>query len=134
MITGSYLSIITLKINGLNAPTKQIGQMDTKPKSLYMLSIRDPPQTQGRSWKKIFHANRDQNKVGIAIFLTDLKKKILISSGFMPRSGIAVSYGGFILSFLRNLQGLKRQRYPIVHCSTIYNSQNMEATQVSINR
>ena len=28
---------------------------------------------------------------------------ILISSGYMPRSGIAGSYGGFIPSFLRNL-------------------------------
>ena len=28
---------------------------------------------------------------------------ILISSGYMPRGGIAGSYGGFILSFLRNL-------------------------------
>ena len=28
---------------------------------------------------------------------------ILFSSGYMPRSGIAGSYGGFIPSFLRNL-------------------------------
>ena len=28
---------------------------------------------------------------------------ILVSSGYMSRSGIAVSYGGFIPSFLRNL-------------------------------
>ena len=28
---------------------------------------------------------------------------ILVSSGYMPRSGIVRSYGGFILSFLRNL-------------------------------
>ena len=28
---------------------------------------------------------------------------VLISSGCMPRSGIAGSYGGYILSFLRNL-------------------------------
>ena len=29
---------------------------------------------------------------------------ILVSSGCMPKSGIVGSYGGFILSFLRNLQ------------------------------
>ena len=29
---------------------------------------------------------------------------------------------------------LKRHMYPIIHCSIIYNSQNMEATQMSINR
>ena len=28
---------------------------------------------------------------------------VLVSSGYMPRSGIAGSYGGFIPSFLRNL-------------------------------
>jgi len=28
---------------------------------------------------------------------------ILVSSGYMPRNGIAGSYGGFIPSFLRNL-------------------------------
>ena len=28
---------------------------------------------------------------------------ILVSSGYMPRSGISVSYGGFIPSFLRTL-------------------------------
>ena len=28
---------------------------------------------------------------------------VLVSSGYMPRSGIAGSYGGFIYSFLRNL-------------------------------
>ena len=28
---------------------------------------------------------------------------ILVFSGYMPRSGIAGSYGGFVLSFLRNL-------------------------------
>ena len=28
---------------------------------------------------------------------------VLVSSGYKPRSGIAVSYGGFIPRFLRNL-------------------------------
>ena len=46
MLIGSYISIITLNANGLNAPTKrQIGWVDTKTRSMYMLSTRDPPQT-----------------------------------------------------------------------------------------
>ena len=32
-----------------------------------------------------------------------MSHSILVSSGYMPRSGIAGSYGGFIPSFLRNL-------------------------------
>ena len=48
MATGSYLSIITLNVNGLNAPTKrQTGWMDTKTRPVYMLSTRDPPQNKG---------------------------------------------------------------------------------------
>ena len=36
--------------------------------------------------------------VGVHVSLS-----ILVSSGYMPTSGIAGSYGGFIPSFLRNL-------------------------------
>ena len=47
MATGSYLSIITLNVNGLNAPTKRQILMGWIQKPLYMLSTRDPPQTKG---------------------------------------------------------------------------------------
>ena len=49
-----------------------------------MLSTRDPPQNRDtyrlkvKGWKKIFHANRDQKKAGVAILIsdkTDLKIK-----------------------------------------------------------
>ena len=51
--------------------------MDTITRPLYMLSTRDPPQNKGHiqtvsgGWKKIFHANRDQKKVGVAILILD---------------------------------------------------------------
>ena len=47
MVMGSYLLIITLNVNGLNALTKikKTGQMDTRTRPTYMLSTRDPPQT-----------------------------------------------------------------------------------------
>ena len=53
------------------------GWMDTKTRPLYMLSKRDPPQTQGhKDWKsegleKIFHVNGDQKKAGVAILVSD---------------------------------------------------------------
>ena len=42
-----------------------------------MLSTRDPPQSKGHiqteseGCKKIFHANRDQKKAGVAILISD---------------------------------------------------------------
>ena len=49
--------------------------MDTKTRFLYMLSTRDPPQNKGHmkvtGWKKIFHANGDQKKAGVAILISD---------------------------------------------------------------
>ena len=48
MIMGSYLSIVTLNVNGLNSPTKRedwLNGLKKKKKSLYMVSTRDPSQT-----------------------------------------------------------------------------------------
>ena len=44
---GSYLSIITLYVNGFKCSDQKIktGQMDTNTRHLYTLSTRDPPQT-----------------------------------------------------------------------------------------
>ena len=38
-----------------------------------MLSIGDPPQNRlnVKGWKKIFHANGDQKKAGVAILISD---------------------------------------------------------------
>ena len=49
MATGSYLSVITLNINGLNAPTKgqRLAEWIQKKIPLHMLSTRDPPQNKG---------------------------------------------------------------------------------------
>ena len=51
--------------------------MDTKTIPLYMLSTRETPQNEGHiqteseGLEKIFHANRDQKKAGIAILISD---------------------------------------------------------------
>ena len=79
MAMGSYLSIITLNLNGLNTPTKRqrltewmqkqdhyiccLQETHLKPRDTYRLKVK--------GWKKIFHANGDQKKTGVAILILD---------------------------------------------------------------
>ena len=79
MATGSYLSIITLNVNGLNVPTKRqrlaewIQKQDPSICCLQEshLKTRDAYTLKVKGWKKIFHANRDQKKAGVAILISD---------------------------------------------------------------
>ena len=79
MATGSYLSIITLNINGLNAPTKRqrlaewIQKQDPYICCLQetYLKTRDTYRLKVKGWKNIFHANGDQKKAGAAILISD---------------------------------------------------------------
>ena len=79
MAMGSYLSKITLKVNGLNAPTKRqrltewiqkqdsyiCSQQEThlKPRDTYRLKVK--------GWKKLFHANGHEKEAGVAILISD---------------------------------------------------------------
>ena len=79
MAMGSYLSIITLTINGLNVPTKRqrlaewiqnqdpyicyLQETHLKPRDTYRLKVK--------GWKYIFHADGDQKKAGVVIFISD---------------------------------------------------------------
>ena len=79
MAMGLYLSILTLKINGLNAPTKRqrlaewiqkqdpdtccLQEIHHKPRDTYRLKVK--------GWEKIFHANGEQKKAGVAILILD---------------------------------------------------------------
>ena len=79
MATVSYLSIITLNVNGLNALTKRqrlaewIQKQDPYICCLQEthLKTRDTYRRKVKGWKKIFHANRHQKKAGVAIFISD---------------------------------------------------------------
>ena len=79
MVTGSYLSIITLNVNGLNAPTKRqrlaewIQKQDPYICCLQKTHLKtgDTYRLKVKGWKKIFHANRDQKKAGVAILISD---------------------------------------------------------------
>ena len=79
MVIGTYISITTLNVNGLNAPTKRhrlaewIQKQDPyicrlqdtyfRPRDTYRLKVR--------GWKKIFHANGNQKKAGVATLISD---------------------------------------------------------------
>ena len=78
MAINSYLSVLTLNINGLNAPIKRhkvtewIRKQDPsicclqenyfRPKDTFRLKIR--------GWRTIFHANGQQKKAGVAILIS----------------------------------------------------------------
>ena len=79
MSMGSHLSIITLNINGLNAPTKRqrLAEMIQK-QDPYICCLQETHLKTGdiyrlkvKGWKKIFHANRNQKKAGVAILISD---------------------------------------------------------------
>ena len=78
-VIGTYISIITLNVNGLNAPTKRhrlaecIQKQDPHICCLQVTHFRprDRYRLKVRGWKKIFHANGNQNKAGVAILTSD---------------------------------------------------------------
>ena len=79
MAKGSYLSIITLNVNGLNALTKRqrlaewIQKQDPYVCCLQETHLKtgDTYRLKVKGWKKTFHANRDQKKAGVAILVSD---------------------------------------------------------------
>ena len=79
MVIGTYISIITLNVNRLNAPTKRhrlaeriqkqepylccLQQTHFRPRDTYRVKVR--------GWKKIFHANGNQKTAGVALLISD---------------------------------------------------------------
>ena len=79
MVIGTYTSIMTSNVNGLNAPTKRhrLAEWIQKPDP-YISCLqethfrpRDTYRLKVRGWKKIFHANGNQKKVGVTILTSD---------------------------------------------------------------
>ena len=79
MATESYLSIITLNVNGWNTPTKRqrvaewIQKQDPYICCLQEthLVTRDTYRLKVKGWKKIFHANIDPKKAAVEIFISN---------------------------------------------------------------
>ena len=79
MLTGTYISISTLNVNGLNTPTKRqrltewiqkqdpyiccVPETHFRPRDTYRLKVR--------GWKKIVPANVNQKKAGVTIRISD---------------------------------------------------------------
>ena len=103
MVIGTYISIITLNVNGLNAPNKRhrlaewiqkqdayIGYLqDThfRPRDTYRLKVR--------GWKKMIHANGNQKKAGVAIFISD-KRDFTIKTIARDKEGHYIMIKGSI--------------------------------------
>ena len=107
MATGIYMSIITLNVNGLSAPTERHRLAEWKQKqdphicSLQETHFRpkDTYRRKVRGWKNILYANEKQKKAGVSILVsdkTDLKIKITRDEhndqGINPRGYITSVY------------------------------------------
>ena len=79
MVIGTYISITTLNINGLNAPTKRHRLAEwIQKQDLYICCLqethfrpRDTYRLKVSGWKNIFHANGNKKKIGVAILISD---------------------------------------------------------------
>ena len=79
MAMGPYVSVITLNVNGFNAPTKRQSLAEwIQKQDSYICCLqethfktRDTYRLKVKGWKKIFHANGDQKKAGVAILISD---------------------------------------------------------------
>ena len=79
MVIGTSISIITLNVNGLNDPNKRhklaewIQKQDPYVCCLQKTHFRtrDTYRLKVRGWKKIFHANGNQKKAGVAKLISD---------------------------------------------------------------
>ena len=76
----SYLSIINLNVNGLNASTKRQRLAEwIQKQDHYICCLQETHLKTGDTYrlkvkgqKEIFHANRDQKKAGVAILISDI--------------------------------------------------------------
>ena len=79
MVIGTYISITTLNENALNVPTKRHRLAEwIKKEDQYICCLqethirpRDTYRLKVRGWKKIFPANGNQKKPGVAILISE---------------------------------------------------------------
>ena len=79
MAVRTYISILTLNVNGLNAPTKRQRLAEwIQKQDLYICYLqethfrsRNTYRLKVKGWKKVLHANGNQMKAGVAILISD---------------------------------------------------------------
>ena len=79
MTISAYPLIITLNVNGLNAPIKRQGGgwFDKRTRPMYVLltetcfRAKDICRWKVKGWKKIFHVHRNDKKAGISILISN---------------------------------------------------------------
>ena len=96
-----YISVTTLNVSGLNAPTKRLAEWMQKqdpyirclqethfrPQDTYRLKVRE--------WKHLFHANEKQKKAGVAILISD-KTDLQIKKIIRDKEGHYITIKGSI--------------------------------------
>ena len=90
--------IITLNVNGLNAPTKRQRMAKRIQKQvLYICCIqethfrpRDTYRLKVRGWRKIFHEKGNEKKAGVTTFISD-------KTDFKRKTGIRDKEGHYIM-------------------------------------
>ena len=79
MAIGTYISIITLNVNGLKAPTQRhrLAKWIQKQNPYICclqethFTLKDTYRLKVRGWKNISHVNGKQKKAGVAILMSD---------------------------------------------------------------
>ena len=103
MVIGTYIQIITLNVNGLNAPNKRHRLAEwIQKQDPYICCLqethfrpRDTHRLKMRGCKKIFHANRNQKKAGVAILISD-KIEFTIKTITRDKEGHSIMIKGSI--------------------------------------
>ena len=82
MTLNSYLSVVTLKVNGLNDPIKSHRVSDWIKKQYPSLCClqeilfrhKENSSLKMKGWRTIYHSNGPQKKAGVAILISDKLK------------------------------------------------------------